>query len=148
MGFDIFMINHTKRQYDCLGTAGEGGNYNTDPKDFIIYWWHKGWRFDDDVEIGEDSAFGCYNCVEDACDVPVGDDGDPTCKCFSCQTIFNNKHKKYWINISKKEVFELYSKLKENNKFAKEHNWDLEEDDIRCGIKNIKLKCKEYKFLG
>ena len=40
----------------------------------------------------------------------------------------------------------LQKKLKDNNKFAVEHNWNLEEDDIRCNLYNG--ECGEYRFIG
>jgi len=136
MGFDIFMINHTKQQFDCLGTAGEGGNYNNDPNDFIKCWWRKGWRYGDDVQIGEGGDFDGYDYVK-------GVDDIEECKCFTC---IRNPDKLYWTNITKKEAFKLYKKLKDNNKFAVEHNWDLEEDDIRCN--SYEGECGEYTYLG
>jgi len=136
MGFDIFMINHTKRQYYCLGTAGEGGNYNYDPNDFVKRWWEKGWRYTDYVEIGEHGQFDDYEPVQYVDDIKE-------CECFTC---IQNPNKKYWINITKKEAFEIYSKLIKNIEYANDHNWNLEEDDIRCNSYNG--ECGEYTFLG
>jgi len=136
MGFDIFMINHTRREYDCLGTAGEGGNYNCDPNDFVKHWWKKGWRYTDYVEIGEHGQFDDYEYVENADDIEE-------CECFAC---IRNPDKLYWTNSTKKEAFEIYPKLSANIKYAIEHGWDIDEDDISCGA--VKIYCGEYSFLG
>jgi len=120
------------------------GNYNNDPKDFIKSWWKKGWRYSDDIEIGENHDCENYTCVEHA------DDITEECDCLKCY-IKLNKTRTYWINLTKKEGFLIYPSLKRNWNYAsKEHNWDFNVDDIKCKVDNTLLnaiKCGEFKYI-
>jgi len=138
MGFDIYMINHTRQQYECLGTAGEGGNFNSDPNDFISMYKDKGWKYGDDVRIGEGDDIGSNYCsVSYADDVVL-------CECFLCKY---SPKKKYWINKTKMEAFQIYNELSKNIEYAEQHDWNIADDDINClMIKH--LQCGEMKYLG
>jgi len=136
MGGDIYMVNHTRRQYENLGTAGEFGNYNDDSNNYVRCYWSKGWRYSDDIEKMDYGSFNGYRCVERADDI----DG---CDCFAC---VRNPNNEYWTNITKKEGFRLDSNLKANYESVIEHNWNIEEDDIKCG--SCEIRCGEYIFLS
>jgi len=138
MGLTLLLINHTRRQFQTLGTVGECNNLASDPNDFIKINKCKGWRYGDIVTFGEHSLGFRY--IDKVYNKKI-------CKCNACFGCIYNPNKKYWINKTRKEAIEINLNLSVNLQNAENNDWNIENDDIIC-YNDYNVKYDKFKYLS